>query len=221
MDRRRKLLDTIIAQFRKTRRSTGRTAPSPEVRDALLQVPREEFVGTSEARNAYVNSALPIGRGQTISQPYIVALMTDLLELRPEHRVLEVGTGSGYQAAVLSLLAGEVDSLEILEDLALLASERLARLGYDNVEVATGDGSLGWPGRAPFDRIIVTAAVEPTPPPLVEQLARGGRMVLPLGRPGGSQMLTLIEKDARGSVGTQSILAVVFVPLTGTHGRTD
>ena len=183
------------------------------VKEAMLRVPRHLFVPQAMQRNAYDNRPLPIDHGQTISQPYIVMLMTDLLQLRKTDRVLEIGTGSGYQAAVLSELVQSVHTIEIIPPLAAQARERLARLGYRNVEVRTGDGYKGWPGEAPFDAIMVTAGADSVPPPLVEQLRPGGRMVIPVG-PASSMHLTLIEKQADGTTRTRQIIPVRFVPFT-------
>ena len=180
---------------------------------AMEEVPREEFVDTGFEDTAYADQALPIACGQTISQPYVVAYMTAMLELRPEHRVLEIGTGSGYQAAVLAELASEVFTIEIVPSLAEKAGALLARLGYEHVHVRQGDGYLGWPEQAPFDAIIVTAAPDHVPEPLVEQLAEGGRMVLPVG-PLYAQELVLITRHADG-IRSQSFMDVRFVPMTG------
>jgi protein-L-isoaspartate(D-aspartate) O-methyltransferase len=160
---------------------------------------------------------LPIGYGQTISQPYIVALMTDLIKPRPGDRVLELGTGSGYQAAILAELTGEVYSIEIIEELGKQARDRLSRLGYDNITLRTGDGYYGWEEHAPFDAIVVTAAAGHVPPPLVAQLKPGGRMVIPVGSRFLTQQLVLIEKQADGQLITRQVLPVKFVPLTGDH----
>jgi len=181
---------------------------------AMRKVPRHEFVPEFARPHAYDDRPLPIGEGQTISQPYIVALMTDLARLKPGERVLEVGTGSGYQAAVLAEVGAEVYTIEILEPLARSAAARLKRLGYEKVEVKAGDGYLGWKEHAPFDAILVTAAAEPVPPPLIEQLKPGGRLVMPLGQPWETQVLVVIEKDASGKTRTRRIAPVVFVPLT-------
>jgi len=181
---------------------------------ALRKVPRHEFVPPDWVERAYDDSPLPIGYDQTISQPYIVALMTELAELSSESRVLEIGTGSGYQAAILAEIVGEVYSIEIIEPLATSAANRLARLGYKNVHVKHGDGYLGWPEHAPFDAIIVSAGAEHVPPPLVEQLKRGGRMVIPVGEFPGQQSLWLIEKSADGTVVQHQVAPVAFVPLT-------
>jgi protein-L-isoaspartate(D-aspartate) O-methyltransferase len=188
---------------------------SERVLDVMAAVPRHRFVPDSEAYAAYYNQPLSIGHGQTISQPYIVALMTELLALAPAQRVLEVGTGSGYQAAILSRLAGQVYSVEIVEPLAAAATERLRRLGYDNVEVKAGDGSLGWPQHAPYDAIIVTAAAEQVPSALLQQLKPGGRMVIPVGGWLDVQQLMLITKAHDGTLRREHIEPVRFVPLTG------
>jgi len=176
-------------------------------------------VPAAQRVSAYANRPLPIGLGQTISQPYIVALMTELMEVKPGDRVLEVGTGSGYQAAVLAGLAGMVYTVEIVEPLAREATGRLKRLGYLNVETRIGDGYQGWPEQAPFDSIMVTAAPREVPQPLIEQLRPGGRLVVPVGGQGGHQSLLLLEKQADGSVTRRNVLAVRFVPLTDKAGR--
>jgi protein-L-isoaspartate(D-aspartate) O-methyltransferase len=187
------------------------------VMQAMKTVPRHEFVHKRLRLIAYKNRPLPIGHGQTISQPYIVALMTDLLQPQPEHRVLEIGTGSGYQAAVLSGLVEQVYTIEIIEELGKSATRRLSQLGYANIETRIADGYTGWPEHAPFDGIIVTAAISHIPPPLVQQLKKGGRMVIPVGTRFQTQYLTLVEKDMQGSVTTRQILPVAFVPFTGGH----
>ena len=180
---------------------------------ALQSVRRHRFVPESLREHAYENRPLPIGHGQTISQPYIVALMTELLEVKPGDRVLEIGTGSGYQAAVLAELDCVVYTIEIVPDLGRSARRTLERLGYENVHVDIGDGYAGWPDEAPFDRVIVTAAPEEIPKPLVEQLRVGGKMVIPVGPQWGTQYLTLLEKDEDGGVRTERILPVRFVPF--------
>jgi protein-L-isoaspartate(D-aspartate) O-methyltransferase len=184
---------------------------------ALRTVPRHLFVPANLRASAYVDFPLPIGRGQTISQPYIVAFMTEQLGLTPRSRVLEVGTGSGYQAAVLAEIAAEVYTIEIVAPLAEEAATRLQRLGYGRVHVRTGDGYNGWAEAAPFDAIIVTAAAGFVPPPLVEQLRPGGRMVIPVGEVGAVQELMLVEKAADGRTTTRTLIPVRFVPLTGRH----
>jgi protein-L-isoaspartate(D-aspartate) O-methyltransferase len=209
-----KLLRDIATEVHYTRDLIGRDALHPRVMAAMAEVPRAAFVPADEQAYAYANGPLPIGWGQTISQPYIVALMTDLLGCGPQARVLEVGTGSGYQAAVLSRVVSQVYSVEIVPALAEAASRRLVELGYTNVETRLGDGYLGWPERAPFDGILVTAAAPRIPPALVEQLRPGARLVLPVGEPHGRQELLLVEKDPDGLVRTNPILPVAFVPLT-------
>jgi protein-L-isoaspartate(D-aspartate) O-methyltransferase len=180
---------------------------------ALRAVPRHEFVPAALADRAYGDHPLPIGHGQTISQPYIVGFMTEVLQPRPGMKVLEVGTGSGYQAAVLAEIGATVKTVEIFEPLARQATERLKRLGYKNVEVRHADGHFGWKEAAPFDAVIVTAAAGYIPPALVEQLKPGGRMVIPVGSVGGVQNLILVEKDAKGEVTTEILLPVRFVPM--------
>lgn len=181
----------------------------------LGRIPRHEFVPASLRASAHDNRPLPIGHGQTISQPYIVAVMTALLKVGAGATVLEIGTGSGYQAAVLAEMGAEVASIEIVEPLAAEAEARLRRLGYARIAVRVGDGYHGWPERAPFDAIIVTAAASHVPPPLVRQLKPGGRMVIPVGAPFQTQQLMLVEKRADGTLSTRQLMAVRFVPLTG------
>jgi protein-L-isoaspartate(D-aspartate) O-methyltransferase len=176
-------------------------------------VPRHLFVPDAQRDAAYLDTPLPIGHGQTISQPYIVALMTELARPRATDRALEIGTGSGYQAAVLSPLVKELSTIEVVEPLATEAKERLAALGYGNVTVRAGDGYAGWPERAPFDVILVTAAPERVPPALLEQLAPGGRMVIPVGRQDDEQWLRVVEKDAGGRIRTREEIPVRFVPM--------
>ncbi len=180
---------------------------------AMAKVPRHEFVPERLADAAYEDHPLPIGYSQTISQPYIVALMTELLQIQPGATVLEVGTGSGYQTAILAEVGAQVYSLEILEPLAKTSAELLQRLGYANVRVKQGDGYLGWPEHAPYDAIIVTAAADCVPPLLVEQLKPGGRLVIPVGDTHAQQTLLLLEKDPEGDVTTRDVAPVVFVPL--------
>jgi protein-L-isoaspartate(D-aspartate) O-methyltransferase len=211
------------AAFRERREALVDAIAAGGVRDsatlaALRAVPRHEFVPAEFADLAYLDEPLPIGHGQTISQPGIVAVMTEALRPRPGLRVLEVGTGSGYQAAVLAQAGCRVHSIEIIEALADSARARLRRLGYGSVEVRHGDGYLGWPEAAPFDAIILTAAPERIPPGLVEQLATGGRLVAPVGPEGEEQQLQLLEKDAGGRVRVTRLLAVRFVPMRGRPG---
>jgi protein-L-isoaspartate(D-aspartate) O-methyltransferase len=209
------LIAEIEQDARETGRWTGRERLGTRVLAALRKVRREAFVPAAMVSHAYVNKPMPIGCGQTISQPFIVALMTDLLDLAPEDHVLEVGTGSGYQAAVLAELAGTVCSVEVIPELATRAAKALAAEGYGRVALRTGDGALGWPEHAPFDAIIVTAAAREAPPALLGQLRAGGRMAIPVGEPYGEQELRLICKDAQGNVTSRSLLSVAFVPLTG------
>jgi len=197
----------------------GRNITSTRVLAAMDKVPRHEFVPERLRSAAYEDYPLPIGCGQTISQPYIVAFMTEQLELHSKDRVLEIGTGSGYQAAVLAELAGEVFSIEILSELAERAANDLARLGYANVHVRTGDGYYGWPEHAPFDAIIVTCAPEVVPGPLAEQLGEDGRMIIPIG-PSGCQELVLLHKY-KGQLERRSVLPVRFVPMTGQAEWSD
>jgi len=188
-----------------------------QVIQAMNTVPRHEFVPDKMRFMAYQNRPLSIGYGQTISQPYIVALMTDLLQPQPDQRVLEIGTGSGYQAAVLAKLVSQVYSIEIIEELGKVTTQRLDQLGYDNIETRIADGYDGWLEHAPFDSIIVTAAISHIPPPLVQQLKKGGRMIIPVGTRFQTQYLTLVEKDMQGAITTRQILPVSFVPFTGGH----
>lgn len=181
---------------------------------AMSETPRHEFVPEEEQARAYDDSPLPIGFGQTISQPFIVAFMTESLELKPTDRVLEVGTGSGYQAAVLSQLAKEVYSIEIVEGLAKRAALTLERLGYENVATKFGDGYQGWSDKAPFDALIVTCAPDKIPHALVDQLKEGGRMIIPVGKKGGIQELYVLEKE-EGQVKKKAVMSVRFVPMTG------
>lgn len=212
------MLQDIRWEVEVTRRYIGKDALSPRVMQAMAEVPRERFVPEEMRSLAFRNGPVPIGHGQTISQPYIVALMTDLLEPEPQDVILEVGTGSGYQAAVLSRLVERVYSLEIIEPLAREARRRLAELGYDNVEVRHADGYAGLPEHAPYDGIIVTAAAPFVPPPLIEQLKPGARLVIPVGQPGWSQSLKVVEKRPDGKVHERDVLDVAFVPLTGKLG---
>jgi protein-L-isoaspartate(D-aspartate) O-methyltransferase len=191
----------------------ARGVADQDVLAALRSVPRHLFVPENMAAEAYSDSPLPIGFSQTISQPYIVAYMSELLDLEKGHKVLEIGTGSGYQAAVLSLLAGEVYTIEIVDELGRQAVARLDGLGYKNVKVRVGNGYLGWPEEAPFDRILLTAAPEEIPQPLIEQLRPGGRLVAPVGPVFGVQELVVVDKDSSGKVSRRSELPVRFVPM--------
>ena len=214
---RKQMLAEIEEGLRATSRYIDKKSFDMRVMQAMDTVPRHAFVSESMRVKAYDDRPLPIGHGQTISQPYIVALMTDLLQTQPEHRVLEIGTGSGYQSAVLSQLVKQVYSIEIIEPLGLSTAQLLDRLAYKNIETRIADGYDGWPQQAPFDGIIVTAAISHIPPPLVRQLKKGGRMIIPVGSRFQTQYLTLVEKDKQGTITTRQILPVTFVPFTGGH----
>ncbi|MEO1034837.1 MAG: protein-L-isoaspartate(D-aspartate) O-methyltransferase [Pseudomonadota bacterium] len=210
--------DALAREVQKLARATGSSTGKPAIDDrviaAIATVPRHEFVPEQFQHQAYENRPLPIGNGQTISQPYIVALMTDLAAIDAESSVLEIGTGSGYQAAVLAELVEHVYTIEIIATLGERAEATLARLDYDNVSVRIGDGYQGWPEHAPFDAIVVTAAPESIPEPLIEQLAVGGRLVIPVGPQRGGQSLKLLTKLPDGEIETTSVLPVRFVPFT-------
>jgi protein-L-isoaspartate(D-aspartate) O-methyltransferase len=210
---RARMVAEVDAMYAETRGETGLARMSPAVRRAMGKVERHRLVPPGEAARAYRNHPLPIGSGQTISQPYIVALSTDLLSPKPQDVVLEVGTGSGYQAAVLAEIVSKVYSIEIIESLGKTATQRLEELGYGNIEVRIGDGYAGWPEKAPFDGIVVTAAAPRVPQALVEQLKPGGRMVIPVGGTGDVQHLKLLTKRADGGVDEKRVLPVRFVPL--------
>ena len=212
--RRAEMLEVVQRHARQGFSAALAPAISPAVIAAMGRVERHEFVPEDLRARAYEDRPLPIGYGQTISQPYIVALMTDLLEPARGQRVLEVGTGSGYQAAVLAELGIEVYSIEIVPELGAQAAKRLRRLGYAKVTTRVGDGYDGWPEQGPFDALVVTAAASHVPPPLVKQLKPGGRMVIPVGEPFMVQRLVLVTKGTDGSVRTRQILPVRFVPLT-------
>jgi protein-L-isoaspartate(D-aspartate) O-methyltransferase len=212
--KRQALVDQIVREMSATRAETGRDRLSDSVLRAMRTVPRHRFVPAHLAPDAYLDRPLPIGLGQTISQPFIVALMTELLDPTPNARVLEVGTGSGYQAAVLAECVAKVYTIEIVRPLGEQARAVLAELGYRNVEVRIGDGYKGWPEAAPFDAIIVTAAPDHVPQPLVDQLAPGGKMVIPVGSHHGIQDLLVITKGPDGKAVTRRTIAVRFVPLT-------
>lgn len=208
-----RLLAEIKADAEYTSSFTGKKHFDPKVMQALADVPREEFVPPNLRHAAYDNTPLPIGQGQTISQPYIVALMTDLLQLEPHHCVLEIGTGSGYQSAILALLCKTVYTVELIESLSNAAKQRLHALGYDNVYTHAGNGYDGWPEHAPYDGIIVTAAAAHIPQPLIDQLKPGGRLVIPVGLQYCPQELMLVERDEKGNTTVTDILGVAFVPL--------
>jgi protein-L-isoaspartate(D-aspartate) O-methyltransferase len=216
-DARRRMVQQIEARMRETAAATGRDALSPAVRRALLRVERHRFVPAELAAQAYGDHPLPIGHGQTISQPFVVALMTELLALGPSDTVLEIGTGSGYQAAVLAECVARVHTIEIVAPLGERARTLLAQLGYRHVDVRVGDGYQGWPQAAPFDAIMVTAAPDHVPQPLIEQLKPGGRMVIPVGSQIAGQDLLLITKSADGRTVSRRTLPVRFVPLTRTR----
>jgi protein-L-isoaspartate(D-aspartate) O-methyltransferase len=216
---RNRLVDAIEHDVRGTANFLGTDQLDPAVIRAMRTVPRERFVPPRLRDLAYGDHPLPIGRGQTISQPYIVAVMSHLAGIHAGERVYELGTGSGYQAAVLAEMGAEVYSVEIVPDLAERAAETLADLGYNKVHVRAGDGYLGWPDAAPFDAVIVTAAHPEVPRPLVEQLKIGGRMVMPVGEAGGAQELMLMIKQRDGSLKARDVLPVRFVPVTGDGAR--
>lgn len=209
----KRMLDTIKLEAEYSASYTGRARISERVMQAMQEVDRSEFVPKSYKAVAYDNGPLPIGHGQTISQPFMVACMTDLLDLDSESVVLEIGTGSGYQAAILSQLVKQVYTTERIKELAESATERLQRLGYDNVVVRCANGYYGWIENAPFDAIVVTAAATHIPQALIEQLKPGGRMVIPVGLQYMPQELMLVTKDQRGETRTQALFGVAFVPL--------
>jgi protein-L-isoaspartate(D-aspartate) O-methyltransferase len=210
-----RMITDIEGEVKYTRSMIGKEELDPRVMDVMARVPREEFVPPELKHAAFDNGPLPIGCGQTISQPYIVALMTDMLELEPDHRVLEIGTGSGYQTAVLSLLCERVYTMEVVKELSEAAASLLKRLGYHNIETCAGSGYDGWTEYAPYDGIIVTAAATHIPPALIDQLKPGGRLVIPVGQPYSHQELMLVEKDEQGDTRVKSVLGVAFVPLVG------
>jgi protein-L-isoaspartate(D-aspartate) O-methyltransferase len=214
-----RMVDEIAALTRETRLETGRSALGERVMAALAKVPRHEFVPSDQRRNAYQNRPLPIGSGQTISQPFIVALMTDMMDVKATDRVLEVGTGSGYQAAVLAELAAMVYTIEIVEALGREAAERFRNLGYRNIVTRVGDGYQGWPEHAPFDAIMVTAAPREVPQPLIDQLRPGGKLVVPVGGQLAGQTLLIVEKQPDGRIVRRNVLAVRFVPLMDKAGK--
>jgi len=214
LDARTEMVATIQDLARQTAGTIESYPIDPEVLQAMRVVPRHEFVPEDVRPFAYENRPLPIGNGQTISQPFIVAVMTDLLVPDPNDKVLEIGTGSGYQAAVLASLVDEVFTIEIVPELGERARATLERLGFTNVQTRIGDGYRGWPEEAPFDAIIVTAAADQIPPPLVEQLKAGGRMIIPVGGNSAAEQLTLVEKRMDGSIASRQVMPVRFVPFT-------
>ena len=219
--RRARMAEEVAQMARDSARETGRNTLDERVMTALGKVERHRFMPSTQSAHAYENRPLPIGHDQTISQPFVVALMTDLLNIKPGDKVLEIGTGLGYQAAVLAELARAVYTIEIVEPLGRSAAGALAAAGYWNVQPRIGDGYRGWPEEAPFDAIMVTAAAPYLPQPLVEQLKAGGRLVIPLGERGerGAQSLYVVEKDVRGGVTQRKVIAVRFVPFTGDAVR--
>ncbi len=216
-ERRQQLINLITNEVALTSSYLGAKTLNPNVMQAMADVPRHKFVPEDQLPFAYENRPLPIGRGQTISQPYIVAVMTELLNPDPKDKILELGTGSGYQAAILSELADQVYSVEIIRFLGDQAADRLDRLGYKNVHVKIGDGYYGWKEHGPYDGIVVTAAGSYIPPPLIKQLKPGGRMIIPVGSRFMTQQLLLVTKEQDDKIVTRQILPVRFVPLTGNH----
>lgn len=214
---RQSMIDAIKSDLIATSLYIGKSKFQQNVMTAMATAPRHEFVPQDQKSFAYENRPLPIGYGQTISQPYIVALMTDLLNLTADSKVLEIGTGSGYQAAILNEITPHVFTIEIVEPLGKQATETYKRLKMDDIKVRIGDGYFGWEEHSPFDAIIVTAAASHVPPPLIAQLKKGGRMVIPVGSRFFVQQLVLVNKDLNGKITTEQILPVRFVPLTGGH----
>jgi len=212
-DEMKRMLEDIRAEISYTQQLTGRSSFSDAVMEAMAAVPREQFVPDDLRHSAFNNGPLPIGYGQTISQPYIVALMTELLQLNPGDKVLEIGTGSGYQTAVLSRLCQSVFSMDIVPELVDTATNRLQQLGYENVNIRVGNGYHGWPEHAPYNGIIVTAAAPYIPDSLIEQLKPGGKLIIPVGQQFMAQQLICIDKDLEGLVHERSVLRVAFVPL--------
>ncbi|MCU7842996.1 MAG: protein-L-isoaspartate(D-aspartate) O-methyltransferase [Candidatus Thiodiazotropha sp. (ex Monitilora ramsayi)] len=211
------MIELIRDDVDRTSLYLDKEALDPKVLRVMGETPRHRFVPSDLHNQAYENRPLPIGHGQTISQPYIVAIMTDLVAPKATHKALEIGTGSGYQAAVLSQLVDMVFTMEVIEPLGKQATQRLAQLGYDNIEVDIADGYFGWEIEAPFDIIVVTAAASHVPPPLIKQLKPGGRMIIPVGSRFMTQQLLLINKDLKEKITVRQILPVRFVPLTGDH----
>ncbi len=213
-----RLIEEIQDEARISRSTTGISSFTPDVLEALRKIPREAFVAEGQEKYAYFNQPLPLEFGQTISQPFIVALMTQMLQPQPHHTVLEIGTGSGYQAAVLAQLVKHVVSIEIIPDLADAATRRLNMLAVNNVEIHCNDGYHGWPANAPYDGIIVTACSTTVPPALANQLKIGGRLIIPIGESYGYQSLHLIEKAADATLLSHAVLPVAFVPFTRASG---
>ena len=209
------MLDDINAEVRYTSSMIGKDALDARVMEAMRKVPREAFVPPGMKHNAFENGPLPIGHGQTISQPYIVALMTDMVAPEAQHRILEIGTGSGYQTAILAQVCSKVYTVEVVAELSVAATDIFEKLGYDNIETRIGDGYRGWPEHAPYDGIIVTAAAAHIPEALIEQLKPGGRMAIPVGEPYSYQELMLVRKDLQGKTHTRGMLGVAFVPMVG------
>jgi len=209
----KRMITDIESEVKYTRSYIGKNKLDDRVMDAMAKVPRDYFVSEDSKAFAFDNGPLPIGHGQTISQPYIVALMTDLLQLKPQHSVLEIGTGSGYQTAILSLLCKQVYSVERIHELSEIASTRFKDLAYNNIKICEGNGYIGWSEYAPYDAIIVTAAASHIPEPLLEQLKPGGNLVIPVGLPGRHQELMQVKKDQQNEITVDSILGVAFVPL--------
>jgi len=216
----KRMLADIRDEVRYTHDFIGKHALDDRVMNAMAKVPRDAFVPEHLKKDAFYNGPLPIGYGQTISQPYIVALMTDLLTLEPQHTVLEIGTGSGYQTAVLSLMCHMVYSMEVIPALVKPTRARLEGLGYNNIVIRSGNGYQGWPEYAPYDGIIVTAAATHIPPALIDQLRPGGRLVIPVGPAYGGQELLLVTRNEQHDIDTKSILPVAFVPLVD-HAAED
>lgn len=214
-----RLLDGIEREVRYTESYIGKKKLNKKVMQAMATVPREKFVPQHLQVNAFDNGPLPIGHGQTISQPYIVALMSDLLDLKPQHNVLEIGTGSGYQTAILAQLCEKVFSVERIAELSMQAVERFELLEYKNIETRIGDGYQGWPEHAPYDGIIVTAAATHIPPALIDQLKPGGRLVIPVSASYFGQSLMLVKKNKDGEIETKDVLSVAFVPLVHDEGH--
>jgi len=217
----RRMIADIDREVEYTSRLIGKRALDPRVMKAMEEVPREAFVPSSMMHLAFENGPLPIGYGQTISQPYIVALMSDLLQTQDDHVVLEIGTGSGYQTAILSRLVRQVYSIEVVSELGEISAGRLKDLGYTNVECRIGNGYAGWPEHAPYNGIIVTAAATHIPQPLVDQLVTGGRLVIPVGEPYEAQELIVVTRGEGDHIDVSEILGVAFVPMREEVGGTD